>query len=162
MTKPARGITAPDDDVPRDFIARVLGCDVRTITNCVNEGAPKSARGQFPLLAFVQWYLERERAAARGAKGLNDLDLARQRKTIAEARIAEIELADREGRSIPTELHVSRMRERLESVAGNVKAMNRYRADVKKAITDDEADALLERMSDEILAELFGLKDTIE
>jgi phage terminase Nu1 subunit (DNA packaging protein) len=57
---------------------------------------PKAARGKYDLTACVPWYLKREREAARGAKGLNDLDLARQRKTVAEARLAELER--REGR----------------------------------------------------------------
>jgi phage terminase Nu1 subunit (DNA packaging protein) len=157
-----RGLTSPEDDVSRDFLARVLGVDVRTIANLVAEGMDKSSRGKFPLLVCVQWYVRREREAARGAKGLNDLDLARQRKTVAEARIAELDLADREGRSIPIDVHVQRMRERLETVAGNVKAINRYQPDVKAAITDDAADALLDRMADEILAELFGLRESIE
>ena len=43
------------------------------------------------------------------------------------------------------------MRERLETVAGNVKAINRYQPLVKAAVTDADADALLDRMGDEIL-----------
>lgn len=156
------GIQAPADDVSRDFLARLLGVDVRSVKNFVDEGMPKSARGAFSLQACVQWYIEREREAARGAKGLNDLDLARQRKTVAEARSAELDLAEREARLIPIELHESRLRERLDTVAGSVKAINRFQPDVKAALTDEDADALLDRMGDQILAELYALSDTIE
>lgn len=155
-------IDSPDAEVSRDFLARLLGVDVRTVTNLVTEGMPKAARGRFVLGVAVQWYVQRERETARGAKGLNDLDLARQRKTIAEARIAEIDLAEREAISIPIEVYGERLRARLDTVAGNVKAIGRYHADVIAATTDVAAEVLLERMCDEMLAELRGLKDDIE
>jgi phage terminase Nu1 subunit (DNA packaging protein) len=157
-----RPVRSPEDDVSRDFLSRMLGVDVRSVKNFVDEGMPKSERGRFPLLGCVQWYLNRERESARANKGLNDLDLARQRKTSAEARIAELRLAETEGTLIPVELHQHRLRERLETVAGNVKSINRYQPLVKAAVTDVDADALLDRMSDEILAELYALKDTID
>lgn len=156
------GITSPESDVSRDFLARVLGVDVRSLKNFVAEGMPKSERAKYPLLGCVQWYVNREREAARGAKGLNDLDLARQRKTTAEARIAELTLAEKEGQSIPIDVHSDRLRERLESVAGEVKALGKYNADVVAANSPEAADVLLDRMSDEILRELAGLSDTIE
>jgi phage terminase Nu1 subunit (DNA packaging protein) len=157
MTRVAAG-----DLVSRDRLAQLFTCDVRTIKNLVDEGMPKVTRGRYSLTACVPWFLQREREAARGAKGLNDLDLARQRKTVAEARIAEIDAATAEGEVIPTALHAVRLRERLETVAGAVKAIGRYQPDVKAAVTDAAADALLDRMSDEILAELHGLSDTID
>lgn len=150
------------DIVSRHYLASLFGVDVRTIKNLVDEGMPKAERGRYALSACVPWYLQREREAARGAKGLNDLDLARQRKTVAEARLAELNVEKEEGRVIPTELHGSRLLERLETVAGAVKAIGRYQPDVKAATTDVAADALLDRMSDEILAELYALSDTIE
>jgi phage terminase Nu1 subunit (DNA packaging protein) len=150
------------DTVSGVDLAALLGVDVRSLTNFQAEGMPKLARGRYSLSACVPWYIQREREAARGAKGLNDLDLARQRKTVAEARIAEMDAAEREGQSIPTELHAQRLRERLETVAGSVKAIGRYQPDVKAAVTDVDADRLLDRMADEILAELHGLSDTID
>lgn len=153
---------AMQDAVSRDYLATLFGVDVRTVKNLVDEGMPKLERGRYSLSACVPWYIQREREAARGAKGLNDLDLARQRKTVAEARLAEMEAAEREGQSIPTELHAQRLRERLETVAGSVKAIGRYQPDVKAAVTDVDADRLLDRMADEILAELHGLSDTID
>lgn len=142
-------------------LADVFKCDIRTVQNCVNEGMPQIVRNRYDARAAVPWYLERERESARGNKGLNDLDLARQRKTIAEARLAEIDLAKAEGSVIPTELHAQRLAERLETVAGAVKAIHRYQPDIKAAITDEAADALCDRMADEVLAELYGLSDTI-
>jgi phage terminase Nu1 subunit (DNA packaging protein) len=151
----------PNTDVTRDFLSRLLGVDVRTITNCRKEGAPQSARGLYPLADFVKWYVEREREAARGSKGLNDLDLARQRKTIVDARRGEVELAKEESRVLPIDMHKKRLRERVETVAGNVKAIHRYQPLIKSAVTDEAADALCDRMADEILAELFEAKDFI-
>lgn len=151
-----------DTLVTRDYLAKLFGVDVRSIKNFVDEGMPKAARGKYSLQACVPWYINREREAARQNRGLNDLDLARQRKTVAEARLAEIELETAEGQAIPLELHLSRLRERLESVAGSVKAISRYQPDIKAAVTDEAADALCDRMGDEILAELHGLTDTID
>lgn len=151
-----------NEPVSRQVLADLFGVDVRTIKNLVDEGMPKAARGRYVLSACVPWYVQREREAARGAKGLNDLDLARQRKTVAEARLAELNVQKEEGLVIPTELHASRLLERLQTVAGAVKAIGRYHADVKAAVTDEAADQLLDRMSDEILAELFALSDSID
>jgi phage terminase Nu1 subunit (DNA packaging protein) len=150
------------DQVSRDYLAALFGVDVRTIANLVEEGMPKTERGKYDLTACVPWYLNREREAARGAKGLNDLDLARQRKTVADARLAELEVAKAEELVIPTELHAQRLKERLETVAGAVKAIGRYHADVKAAVTDVGADQLLERMADELLVELYQLTDSID
>jgi hypothetical protein len=140
----------------------VLGVDVRSLKNFVDEQMPKSARGKFPLKACVQWYLTREREKARGAKGLNDLDLARQRKTLAEAELAEADVADRRGLSIPLEVHGQRLRERIASVAGNLRAISRYHSDIIAAVTPEAADALCERMEREITAELQGLSEEID
>src|SRR5688500_10594066 len=135
-------MAADPDVVSRDFLAKLFSCDVRTIKNCVDEGMPKEARGKFRLSTCVPWFVERERERARGARGLNDLDLARQRKTVAEARLAELELAKAEAAVIPTELHGQRLADRLETVAGAVKAIHRYQPDIKAAVTDEAADAL--------------------
>lgn len=151
-----------EDLVSRDYLAKLLGVDVRSIKNFVDEGMPKEGRGKYSLFACVPWYIDREREAARGNKGLNDLDLARLRKVAAEGRLAELELAKQEGRVIPTELHAQRLRERLDTVAGAVKANGRYHAELKAAITDEQADALLDKIADEQLAELYQLSDTIE
>jgi phage terminase Nu1 subunit (DNA packaging protein) len=151
-----------DIEVGTGQLAFLLNVDERTIRRLAVEGMPKEKRGTFRLRAALEWFVTYRVKAARGEKGLNDLDVARERKTLAEARIAEIDLSDREGRTIPLELHISRLRDRCESVAGAVKAIGRYQPDIKAATSDEAADALCDRMSDEILAELHGLVDTIE
>ncbi len=148
--------------VGREALAAVLGVDARSITNFASEGMPKDDHGVYPLAGCVQWYVARERDRVKASRELNDLDQARQRRANAEARQAEISVAEKESRLIPIELHRERLQARLETVAGNVKANGRYHADVKLAVSDDAVDALLARMADEQLAELFELKDTIE
>lgn len=142
-------------------LASWFGCDARSVGNYVKEGMPKDERGKFDPARAIPWFLQRERERARSSKGLNDLDLARQRKTIAEAELAEMELAKARDELIPLALHEQRLRERLETVAGSVKAIHRYQPEVKAAVTDVAADALLDKMSDEMLAELHGLTDEI-
>lgn len=147
----------------REQIAEILqDCGIRTVAHFVDEGMPKAARGKYPIARCVDWYVERKVAQARAERGLNDLDVARQRKTNAEARLAELELAKAEESVVPVATFEEVLTERLETVAGALKAIHRYQPDVKAATTDEDADALLDRMRDEMLAELHGLSDSIE
>lgn len=68
----------PDSDKPitlnRNRVARLFGVTVMTVSNWVDEGMPKSVRGQYDADACVQWYRARmdrkhaERDAAGDAK----------------------------------------------------------------------------------------------
>lgn len=169
MAEPHRNEEPPESEktpaekaVGTRLLARVLGVDERTVQNCANEGMPKSARGKFPLGAAVRWYIDREREKARGAKGLNDLDMARQRHELAKARLAEIELGKAEESVVPVELYREELTARLETVAGALKGLHRFQPEVKSATTDEAADSLLDRMIDATMSELHGLKDEIE
>lgn len=148
-------------DVSGQQLAQLCSCDLRTIQNCVGEGMPQINRNRYDSRAAVPWHRERAIEQARAGKGLNDLDLARQRKTVAEARLAEIELAKAEESVVPVDVAAHELRTRLETVAGAVKAIHKFQPDIKAAVSDEAADALCDRMADEILAELYGLSDTI-
>jgi phage terminase Nu1 subunit (DNA packaging protein) len=143
-------------------LGAILGVDVRTIANLVKEGMPKTARGTYDLCKCVHWYLDRERTAARQKRSLNELELARKRKIDIDTRRGAVELAREEAAVMPIEVAEQQLRERLETVAGGVKAIHRYQPDIKAAVTDEAADALCDRMIDEVLAELHGLKDSID
>jgi phage terminase Nu1 subunit (DNA packaging protein) len=91
---------APTDRISRANLAALFEVDERTITNLAKEGMPKLSPGFFSLAASVRWYLKRERDKARAGRELNDLDLARKRKAIADAELAEHELATTRGEKV--------------------------------------------------------------
>lgn len=91
----------PTDRISRKGLAALLRVDERTITNLAKEGMPKLSPGWFSLAVCIPWYVERERERARASKGLNELDLARQRKTLAEAERVELELVRERGEQVP-------------------------------------------------------------
>lgn len=145
--------------VSRKVLADVLKVDIRSLKNFVDDGMPKEARGRYDLTHCVPWYVEREREAARAGKGLNDLDLARQRKTLAEARKAEIELDEIEKNMIPLSVHEERLEVMTGRLAVPVKGLDRYIADVQRATTMLEAKGVLDRVSDDLLRALQGIAD---
>ena len=148
--------------VTKAELARVLKKDPRSITNYQNEGMPVERGGRRPMYALdecVAWYVDREREAARSGKGLNELDQMRTRKTLADARKAELEVEQLEGRLLPAELFEERVTLLCERLAARCKTLGRYRGEVQRAMTDAEADELLERVQDELLAALAGTAD---
>lgn len=149
------------DGVTRGYLAELLAVDVRSIKNFVDEGMPKLARGRYDLRDCVQWYLTREREAARGGKGLSDLDLAKQRKELAMAAKAEIEVEQLRGEILPLDVHESRVEVIAARLATRIKGLGRYIADVQRATTAVEASALLDRISDDLLVHCSSVADDI-
>lgn len=150
------------DGVTRGYLAELLAVDVRSIKNFVDEGMPKLARGRYDLRLCVQWYITREREAARGGKGLSDLDLAKQRKELALAAKAEIEVEQLRGESIPLDVHERRVEALAGRLAGRLKGLGRYLADVQRATTAVEASALLDRISDDLLRACSTAADDVD
>ena len=74
-------------------IAEILGITDRRLRQLVDEGMPKNGRGEFPLVACVQWYVAywRDRALGR----VNDAN--RTRKTAAEAMLLEAKVRQHTG-----------------------------------------------------------------
>lgn len=93
---------ARPDTVTRPELALILGVDVRSITNYATESPPipRSVTGRrvrYPLGPCVRWWAEfRVRQESTG-RGPSELDAARQRKTSADARLSELDVALREG-----------------------------------------------------------------
>lgn len=146
----------------RHELAALIGVDVRTIKNLVDDGMPKEARGKYDLGVCVKWYIERCVELARAGKGLNDLDLARQRKTIAEARMAELELEQLEGNLIPLEMHEHRVEGIAGRLAAQCKGLDRFIADVQRATTIVDAKEVVDKVSDALLASLRAVADDLD
>lgn len=146
-------------------LAQLLNKDIRSITNYQNEGMPVERKGARPAYHFakcIAWWVERERENARAGKGLNELDQARMRKSHADARKAELEVEELEGRLVPLEVHEERVTRLCEQLAARCKTLGRYMGDVQRAMTEIEAAALLERIQDELLRTLMATSDELD
>jgi phage terminase Nu1 subunit (DNA packaging protein) len=150
--------------VSRSALATVLGVDVRSIANYVDEGMPRDERALYPLARCVQWYVDRERSAARATKGLNDLDRARLRKTDAEAHKAELEAKQLSGDLIPMTDHeeivgevCDRLRATIVNIPGN------FGTHLEEAgVSAADAEAVLERVAEELITALRGTADELD
>lgn len=153
------------ETVNRPEIARLLGVDERSITNYRQEGIPVRVRGKsvdYPVVQCIAWYIDRERDAARKGKGLNELDQARSRKTLAEAQLAETKLAEAEGNLIPIEMHEKRIGDICDRLRNTLTTVpSKYLSRILTAKIDIEAQAVGEQIRDETLRALQATADAI-
>lgn len=157
-------------EVSRGDLAQLLGVDVRSITNFVREGMPKTTRGSYAPGACIRWYVERECARerekerARHSQGLSELDLARQRKLVAEAQEAELRVARMLGSVIPADVHeetVGLLADRLLAVLQNVPGNYGLRLE-EVGVPAARAEAVLEAIALELTTALRGVADDFE
>lgn len=80
--------------------ADLVGIGTRQVDNLVVEGLPRVRRGRrwmYPASRCVQWYLKHKLEHAKKERGAGRGDqTARDRKLLADAKLAEFELAERE------------------------------------------------------------------
>ena len=89
--------------VTQKELAALLGLTTRQVTNLVERGMPvASADGKrrYDAPACIAWYRDAKIAEAVADQGPDTLDAQRTRKTAAEARLAELELARLEGQML--------------------------------------------------------------
>jgi hypothetical protein len=157
--------------VAKDVCA-AFGVDRRTVTNWLNEEVPvpsamEGSRRVFVAADVVAWFSARAVRHARSAwekerpKAEDEVKEARNRQVIAESRMAELELAEREGQVIPAELYEQRVRAIVEPLAARCKSLSKYMGDVQVATTDVDAAALLDRIGDDLLKSFLGVADEV-
>lgn len=148
-------------------LADRLGLSSRQITNLANQGVleKKVASGR----PYFEWpksrddYIAYKVSLAVSAQGkAADYEESKARKEAALAEKAEIEVAQLRGELIPLELHEQRVEALCVRLAGPVKGLSRYIADVQRAGSSVEASAVLDRISDGLLRALQGEADGIE
>jgi hypothetical protein len=148
-------------------VCAAYGVDRRSVTNWLNESPPLPSRMEGRVRVFVAaevvaWHEARAVRAARSQwekepKSLDDeVQIARDRRTINEARLVELELEEAEGRLLPLDVHEQRVRALCEPLAARCRALSKYVGDVQLATTDAEAGAVLDRIGDELLASLMA------
>ncbi len=145
--------------VSRQDLAEMLAVDLRTVDAWLRRGCPIVTRGgrgrahEFDSARVVEWLLERART--RSSKVVS-LDEARQRKTAAEAELAELELNHVRHSVAPIDMVAeileavaSSVRRRLESVPGELAdrvAASRSAATIRRLL-EDEFSAVLATLS---------------
>lgn len=148
-------------------VCAAYGVDRRTVTNWLNEDppAPSAMEGRVRVFVageVVAWHEARSLRHARvqwekEPKSLDDqVQIARDRQVIHESRLMELKLEEAEARVIPVDLHEQRVRSLCEPLAARCRSLTKYIGDVQLAGSDIEAAALLDRISDELLASLMG------
>jgi phage terminase Nu1 subunit (DNA packaging protein) len=153
------------ETVSKAELAELFGKEERTVTNWRQQGIPVRINGKsvrYPLGPCIAWYVDRERETARTGKGPSELDVVRIRKTLAEARRAELEVEELEGALIRMEMHEDRVRRLCDRLAARCKTLTRFAGDVQTALTDAEALGLCEKIETDLLRSLSETADDVE
>jgi phage terminase Nu1 subunit (DNA packaging protein) len=99
------------------------GVDRRTITNWINSDPPcpsemRAGRRYFDSVAVAEWREDRVRALAERAAQSTDFLEARSRKMVADAAMAELELAKAKGELVSVAVY----REEVTHIATSIRA----------------------------------------
>lgn len=147
-------------------LAAALGLTPRQIHNLVALGLPREVNGgraEYPWPAALRWYVTyREEAAAKRAAPDN-ADDAKVRKLIAEARLAEITVAEKESTLVPAatlDAVVGELAERLRAVLINIPSQ--YGLDLERAgVPPAAAQEVLEDIAESLTRALRATPDEI-
>ena len=153
MPKRPRTVTATE-------LAEMLDLTPPRVHQLVKEhGLPKSARGRFPEIECVRWYVNylRSQINARPRNEATEAhEKARTRRMDALARKAEMEAAALEGSSMPIELHRERISRLVDSWNATLKGLpSRWPPEFPEVKTRP-AQQRLRRLVNELLNELAG------
>lgn len=105
-TRPAATTTESATDDPLVsvvIVADFLGLTTQRIHQLVKLGAPKIGVGQFPLKAFVRWYIDHWKSRADSAKYGTSYQEARRRLVMSQAEIKEQQAAKYRGDLVPAD-----------------------------------------------------------
>ena len=147
-------------------LAALLGLTTRQVNNLVERGMPvASADGKrmYDAPACIAWYRDAKVAEAVAAVGPDDLETQKTRKTAAEARLAELELARLEGRVVDVEAaarEVDALLDRLRAVLLAFVSRNAHLLVGRKSIP--EVSGVLEGAVQELMAALVEAGTTTE
>lgn len=155
-------------EVNRSDLAEILGVTVSAVDGWLRRGCPQVAAGgrgrasKFNTAHVVEWLNERARRDSQSSTGSISLDEARQRKTAAEAELAELELGHARGELVQIdtvaellEATLSTVRLRLLSVPAKVAARVaplRQPAQCRRILEDEFAEVLAELVGGDELA----------
>lgn len=116
-------------------VARVLGITPRRVQQLVKEGLPQAAKGKYPLVECVHWYIRYWQVRAEGSgvpsgpspDGHVSHAEARRRKEVALAEMRELELQERLGNLVSLDYMdeqlsdaLQRTRQTLNAIPGKI------------------------------------------
>lgn len=143
-------------------LAAVLSLTTRQIRNLQDEGMPSRAVGnqrQYDLRQVVPWYVARKQEEAKPERKSE----ADARKALAEARLKELDLAEREGELVPLAVHRRVMGEVFDDVRSNLLNLPGKVAPQLTGLTSPrEAVAILRPAVDQCLVSLVELAADLE
>jgi phage terminase Nu1 subunit (DNA packaging protein) len=138
--------------VGQQEIAQVFSVNVRTVQRWDAEGFPRTPDGRYDVGECVAWAIERQKAETA-----DEFDLARTRKTAAEAEIREHELQLLRGGSVPIASVAAMVKAALtrvdQAVRGAKRRLSRLWAR-RLGISEAEAMKLFDDMTEEVRAVL--------
>jgi phage terminase Nu1 subunit (DNA packaging protein) len=154
-----------DEMLSKAELAVRLGYGARHIDNLVQDGLPrvrdKRGRWVYPWAACRDhWVARKERAAARRAEPPSAED-ARGRLQAAQARMAELDLAVREGQLVAVDLVEREVAELLQRLRARLVTMPSKFAHQLAGVTREEATKRLEEAATEMLLELQRTADDV-
>ena len=138
-------------DVSQIELAQLLGRTSRTVAHWTEEGLPRNRNGSYPLGRCIRWALER----AEGLHAGQTVVEARRRHELAQAELAELELAKRRGEQVA----MADVLSEFGRLAGTIRAIllaapGKHAHKLLGARSLAEAQGVLEDVVREILANL--------
>jgi 5-methylcytosine-specific restriction endonuclease McrA len=165
-------IETPPRSLLKAALAERLGRSTKQIERYVAEGMPHEGAGAkrtFPWPECRTWLdahirKQEEEAAEKRFKPADDseLELAEKRQRIAESRLMVLKVEQMEGSLIPLDLHEQRVQLVCETLAATIKGLGRYAGEVQRAMTDVDAELLLEKVADELLRACTAKADEVD
>lgn len=150
----------PSAQVNQTELAAMLGLTTRQIRNLETDGLPFQASGNgklYPIPAAVRWYVQFRETRAAEAAASNSYQEALTRKAVADARTAELKLAQLENTLIPLAVHQEVLGRVLDRVRARIR--NLPGAWAERLVGVDEPREMVKLLRDvvrEISAELSG------
>ncbi len=150
--------------VTQTELAALLGLSTRQIRNLEAEGIPFRSDGrrkEYPVPDAIRWYVGRKQEEAERAVERTDYEEALARKTLAEARRAELQLAELEGSLIPRALAEQMLGRVLERIRSRLTAIPGVYSTQLAGLSPRALVQPLRRMVQEVLGDLSGSADEI-
>ncbi len=145
-------------------LARALDLSIRQIENLVVDGMPHAKRGRRLLFeaAAIVWYFRRKLQEFE-ARTPPSVEEARARRELAQAELAEYELAEKRRQMLSIEDHdriLGRLQDRLR--AKHLNLPGKWAPQIVGLRSIPEGQARLEEMMHECLLELTRVADQVE
>lgn len=140
-----------------------LGLADRTFARWVAKGLPRKGEGKrefYPWPEIQRWLLDHVREEGRESVRPEDYEDAKARKMMAEAELAELDLAIRRRELMTVDEGQKALSEAFDRIAAQLKAApTRHAHDLVGIQTLPEAEARLKRITAEMMGDLAAAED---